>query len=69
MAASTVSCEAIWLRKLLLNLVKKRMEPTRTMCNNQSFIKLSKNPMFHDHSKHIDIWCHFIRDYVQRGTV
>ena len=69
MAASTTSCKAIWLRKLLLNLLKKRIEPTDIMCDNQSCIKLSKNLVFHDQSKHIDIRCHFIRDYVQRGAV
>jgi len=48
MAASTVSCESIWLRKLLVNLFRRRMEVTEIMCNNQSCIKLSKNPVFHD---------------------
>eukprot|EP00253_Pinus_taeda_P004074 PITA_04074 len=65
MAASTASCEAIWLRKLLVNLFIRNMEATRIMCDNQSCIKLSENPIFHDRSKHIDIWCHFVRDCVQ----
>ena len=69
MAANTASCEAIWLRNLLLNLLKRRMEPTEIMCDNQSCIKLSENLVFHDRSKHIDIRCQFIRDYVQRGAV
>eukprot|EP00253_Pinus_taeda_P001923 PITA_01923 len=69
MAASTTSCEAIWLRKLLVNLFKRKMEATRIMCNNQSCIRFSKNPVFHDQSNHIDIWCHFVRDCVQRGAV
>jgi hypothetical protein len=38
-------------------------------CDNQSCIKLSKNPVFHDWSKHIEIRYHFIHDYVQRGVV
>eukprot|EP00253_Pinus_taeda_P003302 PITA_03302 len=69
MAASTASCEAIWLRKLLVNLFRRNMEATRIMCDNQSCIKLSENPMFHDRSKHIDIRCHFVRDCVQQGAV
>eukprot|EP00253_Pinus_taeda_P003583 PITA_03583 len=69
MAASTASCEAIWLRKLLVNLFRRNMEATRIMCDNQSCIKLSENPIFHDRSKHIDIRCHFVRDCVQRGAV
>eukprot|EP00253_Pinus_taeda_P001826 PITA_01826 len=69
MAASTTSCEAIWLRELLVNLFRRNMEVTRIICDNQSCIKLSENPVFHDRSKHIDIQCHFVRDCVQRGAV
>ena len=39
------------------------------LCDNQSGIQLSENPIFHDRSKHIDIKYHFIRDMVQRGTI
>ena len=38
-------------------------------CDNQSCIQVSKNPLFHDRSKHIEIRYHFIQDYVQRGAV
>ena len=69
MAASTTTCEAIWLRKLLVSLFKKKMEATNILCDNQSCIKFSENSVFHDWSKHIDIRCHFIRDCVQCGTV
>eukprot|EP00253_Pinus_taeda_P023864 PITA_23864 len=69
MAATTASCEAIWLRKLLVNLFKRRMEATRILCDNQSCIKLSKNPVFHDRSKHIEIRCHFVRHYAQQEAV
>lgn len=30
---------------------------------------LSKIPMFHDRSKKIEIWCHFLQDIVQKGAV
>ena len=69
MAASTTSCEAIWLRKLLVNLFRRNMEATRIMYDNQSCIKLSKNLVFHDRSKHIDIRCHFFRECVQQEVV
>eukprot|EP00253_Pinus_taeda_P003002 PITA_03002 len=51
MVASTTSCEAIWLRKQLVNLFRRNMEVTRIMCDNQTCIKLSENPVFHDRSK------------------
>ena len=46
-----------------------QLRPTVIYCDNQSCIKLSENPVFHDRSKHIEIHYHFIRDYVQRGVV
>jgi hypothetical protein len=46
-----------------------QLRPTLIYCDNQSCIKLSENPVFHDRSKHIEIHYHFIRDYVQRGAV
>jgi hypothetical protein len=69
MAASQASCEAIWLRKLLVGLFGQELPPTVIHCDNQSCIKLSENPVFHDRSKHIEIRYHFIRDWVQRGAV
>ena len=30
---------------------------------------MSKNPVFHDNSKHIQIKYHYIKDMVQRGVV
>jgi len=63
-AASTATCEAMWLKKFLVSLFRKRVEVTKVYDDNQSFIKLSENTIFHDESKHIDIRCHFIRDCV-----
>jgi hypothetical protein len=51
MAVSQASCEAIWLRKMLVSLFEERLEPTVIYCDNQSCIKLTKNPAFHDRSK------------------
>ena len=69
MAASQANCEAIWLRKLLVGLFGRELRPTVIYCDNQSCIKLSENPVFHDRLKHIEIRYHFIRDWVQRGAI
>jgi hypothetical protein len=69
MAASLASCEAVWLRKMLFSLFEECLDPTVIYCDNQSCIKLTENPVFHDRSKHIDIRYHSISDYVQRGIV
>eukprot|EP00253_Pinus_taeda_P004962 PITA_04962 len=66
MAASLTACEAIWMRKILVELFGSHLDPTVIYCDNQSCIKLSTNLVFHDRSKHIDIRYHHIRDCVQR---
>jgi hypothetical protein len=68
-AACSASCETIWLRKLLNGLFDLEMEATTILCDNQSCIKMTENPVFHDKSKHIEIRYHYIRDMVQRGAI
>jgi hypothetical protein len=69
MEASHASCEALWLGNMLVGFFDVQLRPTVIYCDNQSCIKLSENPVFHDQSKHIKIRYHFIYDYVQRGVV
>jgi hypothetical protein len=45
------------------------MRETAILCDNQSCIKMTENPVFHDRSKHIEIRYHFIHDMVQRGAL
>ena len=67
-AASDASREVVWLRKLLVGLFDRMLKTTMIYCDNQSCVKLSENPVFHDRSKHIEMTYHFIRDMVQRGV-
>ena len=45
------------------------LDTTIILCDNQSGIRLSENPVFHDRSKHIDIKYHFVWDMVQQVAV
>jgi hypothetical protein len=47
--------EAVWLRKLVSGLFDQVLDSTVIYCDNQSCVKLSENPVFHDRSKHIEI--------------
>ena len=67
--ACLASCEVVWIRKLLYDLFDLQLDASCIYCDNQSCVKLSKNPVFHDKSKHIKIKYHYIRDMVQRGVV
>jgi len=50
--------------KILVGLFGQRMDAIVIYCNNQSYIKLSENLVFHDGSKNINIQYHHIRDCV-----
>jgi hypothetical protein len=65
----SAKCEAIWIQNLLTGLFNLEMRATVILCDNQSCIKMTENPVFHDRSKHIEIRYHFIHDMVQRGAL
>ena len=66
MATSQTTCEAIWMRKIMVGLFGSHLDPTVIHCDNQICIKLLVNTVFHHRSKHVDIWYHHIRDCVQK---
>jgi hypothetical protein len=68
-ALSVVVHEVVWLHKILTDLLNHEMDPTIIHCDNQSCVKLSENPVFHDKSKHIEIKYHYIKDMVQRKAI
>jgi hypothetical protein len=63
-SASDASKEELWLRKLVYGLCGDKLETTVVHYDNQSCIKLTKNSVFLDMSKHIHMRYHYIRDLV-----
>ncbi|GKC80284.1 hypothetical protein Tco_1131058 [Tanacetum coccineum] len=39
------------------------------LCDNKGAIEISKNPVLHSRTKHIEIHHHFLRDNVQKGNI
>ncbi|CAL5351786.1 unnamed protein product [Camellia sinensis] len=68
-AVASCACQAIWLRRLLETLQHPHDGSTPIYCGNSSTIKLSKNPVLHGRSKHIDVRYHFLRDLVKDETL
>jgi hypothetical protein len=66
---TTVACQAVWLARLLEEMMGTRADTPRIMMDNMSAIALSKNPIFHGKSKHIKTKYHFIRECVDNGEV
>jgi len=68
-ASANAACQGIWFSRLLGELLGIQAPMVRLLVDNKSAIALSKNPVHHDISKHIDTRYHFIRDCVDRGEV
>ncbi|KAG6408832.1 hypothetical protein SASPL_131857 [Salvia splendens] len=68
-AATFSVCHAIWLRSLLSELGWPQKEPTTICVDNKSAIALSKNPVFHNRSKHIDTSYHYIRECIANQEI
>ena len=46
-----------------------KQDITVVYCDNQSVIHLSKNQMYHERTKHIDVRYHFLRDIISQGNI
>ncbi|WVZ80284.1 LOW QUALITY PROTEIN: hypothetical protein U9M48_027775 [Paspalum notatum var. saurae] len=67
-AVGSSCAQLLYMKQTLKDYV---VELTRIplLCDNESAIKLSNNPVQHSRTKHIDIRHHFIRDHVARGDI
>ncbi|GJV46409.1 hypothetical protein Tco_1430945 [Tanacetum coccineum] len=60
--------EALWMKQALIDY-GIRLDDIPIMCDNKGAIDLSKNPVQHSRTKHIEIRHHFLRDNVQKGNI
>ncbi|GKA76350.1 copia protein [Tanacetum coccineum] len=56
--------QALWMKQALIDY-----DDVPIMCENKGVIDLSKNPVQHSRTKHIEIRHHFLRDNVQKGHI
>lgn len=68
-AAANSATQVLWLRRILGVLQHKQVGPTTIYCDSKFAIKLSKNPVLHGRSKHIDIKYHFIRELLHEKVI
>ena len=64
-AATTATCQGIWLNRLVSELRGGEEKAWKLLIDNQSVITLSKNPVHHSRTKHIDTRYHFIRQCIE----
>jgi len=68
-AASTTATQTFGLSRLLAELLGSHVEVVELKVDNKSALVLAKNPVFHERSKHIRIKYHFIRSYLEDGSI
>ena len=61
--------ELLWLRWLITDMGVPQQGPTFLHCDNRSAIQISYNYVFHEHTKHIENDCHFIRRHLLSNTL
>ncbi|XP_068638413.1 uncharacterized mitochondrial protein AtMg00810-like [Aristolochia californica] len=68
-ALSSTTSEIIWLQQLLQDFQVKVASLALLYCDNQAAIHIASNPTFHERTKHIEIDCHFVREWVTSGVL
>ena len=67
-AAGSCCSQLLWMKNILTDYGISQ-DTMVVYCDNSSAIDISKNPVQHFKTKHIEIRYHFIRDFVERKIV
>jgi hypothetical protein len=63
-AMTITTAEISWLRMLLKELEIVLHSPPQLWCDNLGVIALASNPIYHAHTKHIEVDYHFIKEKI-----
>jgi hypothetical protein len=66
---TSTACQAVWLRRISEDMKQHKQEATIIHCDNQSTIAMTKNPMSHSCTRHIETRHHFIKELVDKGSI
>nr|KYP37238.1 Retrovirus-related Pol polyprotein from transposon TNT 1-94 [Cajanus cajan] len=61
--------EIVWLRSLLEELGFSQPDSTPLHADNTSAIQIASNSVFHEHTKHIEVDCHYIREALTNKVI
>ena len=68
-AAFTATVECVWLRRLMADLDVGQDSPTTIFTDSQSTLAVARNPIFHAHTKHIEVHYHYVRERLLAGEI
>ena len=61
--------ELLWTYQTLLTMGVQIQLPMALHEDNQAFIQIADNPISQRRTRHVDIRYHFVRDYIEDGTI
>jgi len=64
-----IVAELSWLSWLLSELTVTSFIPILVKCDNQAAIYIANNPIFHERTKEIELYCHFVREKLIAGLI
>ncbi|CAL8176394.1 unnamed protein product [Prunus armeniaca] len=68
-SAAEATAQAMWLRFVLSDFGEEQISSTSILCDNTTTIAITKNPVHHHKTRHINRRFHFIRDALQNGDI
>ena len=66
---TTTTCKLKWLKGLLRSLGVDHFGPMSLYCDSQAALRIAANLVYHERMKHIEVYCHFIRDKINSGNI
>jgi hypothetical protein len=67
-ATGQCCAQLLWMRQTLRDF-GYNLSKVPLLCDNESAIRMTDNPVEHSRTKHIDIRHHFLRDHQQKGDI
>lgn len=68
-AMAHLTAQLIWLQRVLATLGVDHKSQMLMHCDSKAAIHIATNPVFHERTKHIEVYCHFVRDEILKGTI